>query len=138
MLMKKMRKRGTGIEIRQVQKADLSIIGEARHMVRRAVARDRRVVTLGALVFFSTGTGDAWMLDPADNLALCLARDGDALPTNIMETEERFAIDWTHSYRIDGDIMMVVDRSGRSRAIVGYLTREIERAISRMQSVGGP
>ncbi|MEW5749064.1 MAG: hypothetical protein AB1793_09840 [Candidatus Thermoplasmatota archaeon] len=121
-----------------MDKADLSIIGEAGYMVRRAVARDRRVVTLGPLVFFSTDTGDAWMLDPHDHLALCLARDGDALPSNIMETEERFAVDWTHSYRIDGPIMTVVDRSGRSRAILGYPTREIDRAIRRMQPMGGP
>ncbi len=78
------------------------------------------------------------MLDPEDNLALCFARDGNALPTNIMETEERFAVEWTHSYRIHGDIMTVVDRSGRSRAILGYPTREIDRAVRRMQSVGGP
>lgn len=105
-------------------------------MVARAVARERRVVTLGPLVLFSTDTGDAWMLDPADSLALCLARDGDALPINIMETEERFAVDWTHSYRIDGAVMTVIDRSGRSRAILGYPTREIGRAIRRTQSVG--
>lgn len=106
-------------------------------MVGRAAARDSRVVTLGPLVFFSTDTGDAWMLDPVDNLALCLARDGAAVPTSITESEERFAVEWTHSYDIDDDVINVVDRSGRSRAILGYPTREIGRAILRMQSLGG-
>ncbi len=54
-----------------------------------------------------------------------------------MKTKERFAVEWTHSYRLDGDIMIVVNRSGRSRAILGYPTREIDSAIRRMQSVGG-
>jgi hypothetical protein len=33
-------------------------------------------VTVGPLVLFSTETGDAWLLDPADHLAARLARDG--------------------------------------------------------------
>ncbi|MCU0727138.1 MAG: hypothetical protein MUE73_15355 [Planctomycetes bacterium] len=119
-----------------VDRADLSITGEADYMVRRALAGEGRVVTLGALVFFSTATGDAWMLDPADNLALGLARDGRALPTRIMETRERFAVEWTHSYRIDGDVMTFVDGTGRSREISGYPAVEIESAIRRMQSAG--
>lgn len=44
--------------------------------------------TLGPLLFFSTETGDAWVLDPADHLALCLARDGEPLPANIIETPD--------------------------------------------------
>ncbi len=80
MVMRKARKSESGVDIRRVDRTDLSIIGEAGYIVGRAVARGRRVVTLGDLVFFSTDTGDAWMLDPADNFALCLAHDGDALP----------------------------------------------------------
>src|SRR5258708_6658063 len=44
---------------------------------RRAAEHDGRFVTIGQLVFFSTETGDAWMLDPTDRLAARLARDGD-------------------------------------------------------------
>ena len=57
----------------------------------RAAANEFRVVTLGPLVFFSTETGDGWMLDPQDGLANCLARDGDPLPVDIKETDDSAA-----------------------------------------------
>ena len=50
---------------------------EVRYIQRRAADHDGRVVTVGQLVLFSTETGDAWLLDPADQLAARLARDGD-------------------------------------------------------------
>src|SRR5277367_235963 len=40
-------------------------------------------VTVGQLVLFSTETGDAWLLDPADRLAARLARDGENEPIHI-------------------------------------------------------
>ncbi len=101
-------------------------------MVERAQQRDARVVTLGPLVFFSTETGDAWVLDPADSLARCLARDGEALPSGIQETPERFAIEWNAAYAIDGEVMTFTDNSGRQRAVLGYPVVDIERAVHRM------
>jgi hypothetical protein len=61
----------------RLEREQVSIQSEVKYIVRRAAERDAWVVTLGPLVFFSTETGDAWMLDPADGLALCLARDGE-------------------------------------------------------------
>jgi hypothetical protein len=42
---------------------------EVRYILRRAAEHDGRVVTIGQLVLFSTETGDAWLLDPSDQLA---------------------------------------------------------------------
>src|SRR5271169_3799711 len=53
---------------------------EVRYIQRRAADRHGRVVTVGQLVLFSTETGDAWLLDPSDQLAARLARDGDPEP----------------------------------------------------------
>ena len=50
---------------------------EVRYIQRRAADRHGRVVAVGQLVLFSTETGDAWLLDPSDQLAARLARDGD-------------------------------------------------------------
>jgi hypothetical protein len=73
---------------------------EVRYILRRAAAHDGRVVTVGPLVLFSTETGDAWLLDPSDQLAARLARDGDPEPFHIEENETTFTIDWKGSYRI--------------------------------------
>jgi hypothetical protein len=58
---------------RLLSRDEVSINREADYIIKKAQAHDSRVVGLGSLVFFSTQTGDAWMLDPTDSLAVCLA-----------------------------------------------------------------
>ena len=65
---------------------------EVVYIQRRAAAHDGRIVTIGQLVLFSTETGDAWLLDPSDQLAARLARDGESEPIHIEETDTTFAI----------------------------------------------
>jgi hypothetical protein len=113
----------------RLSREQINIKREVAYIVRCAAERDARVVTLGPLVFFSTQTGDAWLLDPSDHLALCLARDGDPRPVNITESEGTFAIDWEMTYQISGGRFIVADQSGQSRTILGYPMREIARAI---------
>ena len=114
-----------------LSREQINIKGEVEYIVRCAAEHDARVVTLGLLVFFSTETGDAWLLNPGDHLALCLARDGDAQPVNITESAGTFAIGWEMTYQISGDRFIVADQSGQSRTIIGYPIREIACAIER-------
>ena len=132
---KKSKRKGsrTGRSSRRVlSREQISIAGEVNHIVRMAQAQEGRVVTLGPLVFFSMETGDAWMLDPEDRLALCLARDGEPLPAEIQETPETFAIGWNSQYRITGDHFIYGTPDGRETAIYGYPTVEIERQCTRV------
>jgi len=75
---------------------------EVRYIQRRAADRHERVVTVGQLVLFSTETGDAWLLDPSDQRAARLARDGDPEPVHIEENDSSFVIDWKGAYRNRG------------------------------------
>ncbi len=109
----------------------ISITGEADYIIKQAGERDTRIVGLGPLVFFSTETGDAWVLDPLDNLALCLARDGERQPFDITETASQFAIDWQANYQIDGEQFVVFEWSGQTRSISGYPVRELKQVIQR-------
>ena len=118
-----------GRKKRQLRREEINLRGEADYIARRAAERDARTVTLGPLVFFSTETGDAWMLDPQDGLALCLARDGDPQPARFVETPESFGVEWEATYAIEGDAFIVADRSGRTRTIIGYPTQAIQDAI---------
>jgi hypothetical protein len=81
-------------------------------------------------VFFSTETGDAWMLDPEDHLALRLATDGGRLPIQIVETATRFAIQWNGSYSFEDDAFVVADAAGM-RAIIGYPIADLRVAERR-------
>ena len=56
----------------------IRLADEVRYIQRRAADYDSRIVTIGQLILFSTKTGDAWLLDPADQLAARLAREGES------------------------------------------------------------
>jgi hypothetical protein len=101
---------------------------EVRNVQRRAAAYDSRIVTIGQLVLFSTETGDAWLLDPADRLAARLARDGESEPIHIEETDTTFAIGWKGRYRVDGPAFVYSDHdTGRITTILGYPTDKLSQ-----------
>ena len=70
---------------RMVDGKNFRLADDVRYIQRRAAKHDGRVITIGQLVLFSTDTGDAWLLDPSDQLAARLARDGDPEPFHIEE-----------------------------------------------------
>ena len=113
---------------REISGKDFRLAEEVRYIQGRAAAYDARFVTIGPLALFSTDTGDAWLLDPADHLAARIARDGDAEPIPFEETDSSFAIEWKGSYRIDGDLFVYIDRNtARIVSVLGYPTAQIAK-----------
>jgi hypothetical protein len=109
----------------------LNLAKEVRTIQRRAADQDGRIVSIGPLVFFSTETGDAWILEPENHLAVRLARGGDPLPVLIEETQERFVVGWQGRFYFDGDRFVYEDNaSGRVTAISGYPVKQLVRVIS--------
>src|SRR6516165_7037554 len=105
---------------------DFRLAAEVRYIQRHAASHHGRIVTIGQLVLFSTETGDAWLLDPADRLAARLARDGESQPIHIEETDATFAIGWKGRYRIEGAAFVYSDNdSGRVTTILGYPTNQL-------------
>ena len=120
-------KRGPGQRL--VDGARFRLADEVRTIQRRAANHDGRVVIIGQLTLFSTETGDAWLLDRDDHLALRLVRAGDPEPFRIEETDTSFAIDWKGHYRIEGAAFVYTDRdTGRTTTILGYLTEKLAPA----------
>jgi hypothetical protein len=58
-----------GLGKRMVDGKSFRLAGEVRYIQRRAADHTGRVVSIGQLILFSTKTGDAWLLDPSDQLA---------------------------------------------------------------------
>ena len=115
-----------GLEKQVVDGASFRLIDEVRYVQGLAAEHALRIVTLPQLLLFSTETGDAWLLEPSDQLATPLARDGDPLPVHIEETDKNFTIGWSGQYRIDGRVFIYQEKgSGRVRTILGYPTRKI-------------
>jgi hypothetical protein len=120
------RKKIKGGPGKQGVEGKLRLAKEIKYIQRRAVEHDARFVSVGPLVFFSTQTGDAWMLDPSDHLAARLARDGDPEPIDFQETDTNFAIGWKGNYHVEGRAFVYADReTGRVTAILGYPTAKI-------------
>jgi hypothetical protein len=109
--------------------------GEARAVQTAAAQRSTHVVRVEQIVFFSTYTGDAWMLDAKDRSAACLARDGEPLPIPIVEeSSASLSVQWKAEYRIDGDAFTVSELDGgSSHTMVGYPTAEIERLVEHAE-----
>src|SRR6201982_444491 len=111
---------------RIVEGKSFRLADEVRYIQHRAADHHGRFVTIGQLVLFSTETGDAWLLDPADRLAARLARDGESKPIHIEETDTPFAIGWQGCYRIEGPAFVYADNdSGRVTTILGYPTDQL-------------
>ena len=113
-------------EKKHISGKDFLLAEEIEYIRSRAAEHDGRLVTVGPLVLFSTETGDAWLLDPADSLAARVARDGDPEDIHFEETDTNFAIGWKGNYQINGDAFVFIDRdTARVTTILSYPTRKL-------------
>lgn len=75
----------------------------AASTVQAALQNKATMNSLGNFIFFSTASGEGWMLDHRRNLALRLAEDGEALDYTILESKERFQVEWKERFRLEDD-----------------------------------
>jgi hypothetical protein len=117
---------------KRINGKDFRLAEEIEYIRSRAAEHVGRLVTVGPLVLFSTETGDAWLLDPADSLAARVARDGDPEDIRFEETDTNFAIGWMGNYQIDGDAFVFIDRdTARVTTILGYPTSRLAHMADR-------
>ena len=114
--------------------SELNLRAEVEYIVQSAWNGITRVVGLGQLVLFSTSTGDAWMLDPEDELALCLLKDRVPQPYEFGETDQQFIVRWRGRYRLEGERFTYVahDQPLRVTTFVGYPTAVIRQTTERL------
>ena len=121
---------------RRLAPGDSSLGDEIDNILRLASQGECRVIGLNQLVFFSTFTGDAWMLDWQDELAICLAKDGVPQHCAFGETDRRFAIQWQGRYHIRSAdrLFSYVDNKtpNHMQVIHGYPTEAIEDTVERL------
>ena len=128
-----------GPRTRQTVLSQLDLHAEIEHVLDLAWRRDARVVAVGSFVLFSTDTGDAWLLDPGEGLAVQLASDGARLAFSVLEADSRIAVSWQARFAIDGIAFVVADGSGsRVRTITGYEGMELIADACRQVAGGFP
>jgi hypothetical protein len=123
-------------DVRELPGDEVNFTQEARRIQSKALRGEISIVHLGEIIFFSSAGGDAWMLDPADGVAACLARGSERLPIPIRETDTTFSVHWSATFEIEGWDFIVTDTDGSMRAFSGYPTAEIERLINEYSGDG--
>jgi hypothetical protein len=85
-----------------------------------------------SLFMFAHG-GDAWMLDPEDNMAMCLVWRGKLQPRQIADVGSEIEILWDGGFEIDGQRFMVDTEHPDigKRAIFGYPIAELQDYLER-------
>lgn len=110
---------------------DRSLAGTIDQVVRAELNGEVILIGTGSeastsqpFVAFSTGIGDAWLLDPIQHQACCLVWRGERLSQEIEEDAHHLVIGWDGHYELRGAFFEVVTEHpaiGR-RAIGGYPT----------------
>ena len=114
----------------KVARTELDLFDEVAYIIQRAQDGESRAVVMGDFVLFSTSTGDAWLLDSADNFAMCLLLEQQPQSYQINETPTAYAIEWQMEYAFDGDEFVLTDGQGQILVLSGYPVSEIQQAIS--------
>ncbi|HPA82514.1 MAG TPA: hypothetical protein PLS95_16965 [Thermoanaerobaculales bacterium] len=100
------------------------------------IGTDSQTSASQPFLLFSTGIGDAWLLDPIDHRAACLMWRGEPQPPPVRETESDLRIQWTGFFELRGEFFIadVEDGVVGHRAIAGYPVDQLREFLLAGQS----
>lgn len=110
------------------------VIRAAREGVDKIIVTDAGELPAPLVLFASLG--DAWMLDPDGNFALCLMFKGEVQERQLEDSGREIRINWDGHYGLDGDAFAVKTEHPLvgTRVIVGYPLAELRQWIDKAQS----
>lgn len=82
-------------------------------------------------LLFSSGTGDAWLLDPIEDRCCCLVWQGERQMPHVRDLPKHLEIIWDGSYELRGEFFEVrtdIPHIGH-RAIAGYPVEELRKFL---------
>jgi hypothetical protein len=87
-------------------------------------------------VLFSTGVGDAWLLEPDEHLAMCLVWHGERQTIGLNDDPDRMTVEWDCAYELLGDFFSVESQHPviGTRAIGGYPLADVRKLLDQAQS----
>ncbi len=87
-------------------------------------------------VIFSTGVGDAWLLEPDEHYAMCLVWQGKRQTIGLRDDPDSIAVEWDCAYELLGDFFSVESQHPviGTRAIGGYPLTEVRKMLDQAQS----
>lgn len=117
------------------QKQQLSLRSEVEKIQKAAVERRNSLYPLGVFVFFSTDSGDGWLLEISEMDALQVARDGQALNVEITENSETIEVNWSHKFSMKNNVFHAEDYQNKeSKSYPGYPGNRIAKAVAKTKA----
>ncbi len=110
---------------------DRLITMAAASTAQAALKGEATLNCLGNFIFFSTQSGEGWMLDHRKNCALRLAEKGGIAPYTILESKDRFQVEWKERFRIEGDLF-IASLKGEETVFQEYPIDALTRLIGML------
>jgi len=114
--------------------ARVSLRDEIEKMQNTAALGKQILKELGVFVFFSTASGDSWMLEVSDGDALQLSEGGVKKEVNLEERDDNVEIDWTHRFEIrDKQFLTITYKTDEEELHREYPCQAIHAAMKRIR-----
>jgi hypothetical protein len=89
---------------------------------------------LGVFFFFSTGEGDAWVMEMTDCDCVQVAADGKALEPPIDENSDTIEINWSHIFKVvNKQIELTAYKDKAVTVLPAGPSKELNAAIKRIR-----
>ncbi|MGL1930221.1 MAG: SEC-C metal-binding domain-containing protein [Desulfotalea sp.] len=101
------------------------------------VAAEAKTVSrneLGVFFLYSTGNGDAWLVEMTELDCVQLVKDGKRLPSQINENSETIEINWSHTFVIQNKEMLITAYTDKQvTTLADAPSKEINAAVRRIR-----
>jgi hypothetical protein len=119
-----------------------TILSECEAIIAAELRGESKVVMTSAgvacppFVLFSTGIGDAWVLEPDEALAMCLVWQGSSQAIGLRDDPARLEVEWDATYELVGDFFRLESEHPLigTRAIGGYPLHVVRKVLDQAQS----
>jgi hypothetical protein len=126
----------------EAQRGVDALDAECELILRAALEGIDKIIVTGPevlpvpLVLFSS-QGDAWLLDPEGNLAMCLIFHGQKMERVFRDSARQIEIAWDGPFHLDGEGFAVQTEHSAigTRVIFGYPLDELRPHIQKAQSI---
>jgi len=78
----------------------VSVSEEIALLQNSAVEKQETLKSIGVFIFFSNKNGDGWLLELTDMDALQVAKNGEKIDIEIVESPETIEVNWSHNFAI--------------------------------------
>jgi hypothetical protein len=120
------------------------LTSEIESVIAAELAGDIRLVCTGPeaasvqrFILFSSGVGDAWVLEPTESRALCLVWRGIRQPFHVEDMPKRVAVMWDGHFELRGEFFVANTEHPEigNRGIAGYPIEQLRPFLDEVRPV---